>query len=356
METRPSEITVADYCQMYARKEVRVNRQYQRSDQVWPRTAQSFLIETILLGYPVPKLFLHQKTDPRTRRTIKEIVDGQQRTRAIIDFWQDEYRLSSNVDLDDAKGRSYSELPEEMQVTFLDYGLGFDLFVGATEEEVREVFRRMNSFTVPLNPEEQRHANWQGEFKWFLRAISTDYGEAFRTAGTFGQKALVRMQDEKLLTEICSAYFDGVKTTNKVILDRVYKTHDKPEDFPEADQQELERRLRAALDAVFDWSDLAGTPLMRPHQVYALTLAVMHVQEPLAHLEDIFDADEAEIAEADIVIVNLSRLAEVLELDEELAGDLKPFVKASSEKTNVAAQRETRIEWFCRALLDDLPE
>ncbi|MFL5962927.1 MAG: DUF262 domain-containing protein [Gaiellaceae bacterium] len=356
MEIRTPEYTVADYCDMYDRKEVRVNRQYQRSDQVWPRAAQSFLIETILLGFPVPKLFLHQKTDLRTRRPIKEIVDGQQRTRAIVDFFNDEYRLTSNVTLAEAVGKRFSQLDEDLQSQFSDYGLQFDLFVGATDEDVREVFRRMNSFTVPLNPEEQRHAEFQGEFKWFMRNVSTDYAEAFRQAGVFGQKALVRMQDQKLLTEIASAYFDGVKTTNKRTLDTVYRTHDKPADFTDDQRTELERRLRGAFDAIFEWRDLYDTPLMRPHQMYSLTLAVMHMDESLATLEAQYPSANGDLADDDIVLVNLTRLAEAMEEGEELAGVLRPFVKASSEKTNVGAQRLARIEWFCRALSDDLPE
>lgn len=339
---------------MYERREVSVNRQYQRSDQVWPRTAQSFLIETILTGYPVPKFFLHQKTDPRTRKTRKEIVDGQQRTRAIVDYWNDVYRLSRNVELPEAAGLSYSQLPGDLQQQFLDFGLDFDLFVGATDIEVREAFRRMNSFTVPLNPEEQRHASFQGQFKWFLRGISSDYAEAFRIAGVFTQKSLVRMQDEKLLTEICAAYFDGVKTTNRRSLDRVYRLHDKPDDFPEEEQEQLASRLRAGLDRILSWEDLRDTPLMKPHQVYALALAVMHMEEPIESLEEILDSGE--FADEGTVIVNLTRLAEALEEDAEDEGPLEPFTKASSEKTNVARQRETRIQWFGRALTDDLPE
>ena len=61
--------TVADYCQAMSRhREIIVNRDYQRSDKVWPPAAKSFLIETILLNYPIPKLFLFQKTDLRSRR------------------------------------------------------------------------------------------------------------------------------------------------------------------------------------------------------------------------------------------------------------------------------------------------
>ncbi len=355
MEIRSPEYTVADYCDMYERKEIRVNRQYQRSDEVWPRTAQSFLIETILLNFPVPKLFLHQVTDLRTRRPIKEIVDGQQRTRAIVDYYNDGYRLTNNVTLEDAMGRRYSELPEELQAQFRDYGLQFDLFVGATEEDVREVFRRMNSFTVPLNPEEQRHAEFQGEFKWFMRHLSTEYAEAFRLAGVFTQKSLVRMQDQKLLTEICSAYFDGIRTTNKRSLDSVYRSHDKVEGFPEADQIDLGRRLRHALDAFFAWRDLYDTPLSRPHQAYSLILALMHMQEGIDALDRIYPSEGVSIANSNVVIVNLTRLAEVLEGDGEAAGDLRPFVLASSERTNVGTQRAARLQWFCRALADDLP-
>jgi hypothetical protein len=76
MTTTPTDLTVADYCQAMERNEIRVNREYQRSDRVWPNAARSFLIETILLGFPMPKLAHYQVTDLRTRKVTKEIVDG----------------------------------------------------------------------------------------------------------------------------------------------------------------------------------------------------------------------------------------------------------------------------------------
>jgi hypothetical protein len=80
------------------------------------------------------------------------------------------------------------------------------------------------------------------------------------------------------------------------------------------------------------------------------------MREPLTQLQGIYEGDDAQIADEDVVLVNLTRLAELLEEDEELAGDLRQFVRASSEKTNVGAQRAARFEWFCRALADDLPD
>lgn len=353
MDTQPTRITVADYCHMFAQRQVRVNRDYQRHDQVWPRAAQSFLIETILTDFPIPKMSLHQKTDPRTRRTIKEVVDGQQRTKAIYDYFNDAFRLTSNVTLDEARGRSYSQLPVHLQEQFLDYGLDFDLFTQATDHEVREVFRRMNSFTVPLNQEEQRHATYQGEFKWFMRALTGDYADDFIDAGIFGSKAVVRMRDAKLLTEICSAYFSGITTTNKTALDRVYRDHDKEDDFPEKD--DLDRRIRSALDQLFAWDDIHGTDLMKPYQVYSLVLAIMHLEEPLENLQPAFEADEEAVADDADVLVNLTSLADALD-EAPTQSPFGSFVAASSERTNVGSQRTERFTWFSRALVDDLPE
>src|SRR5690349_9743601 len=106
-------MTVSEYCRSMQRREITVNRDYQRSDKVWPDAARSFLIETILMGYPVPKLSLQQETDLRTRETIKRIIDGQQRSKAILDFFNDELRLSSTLELEDAAGKRYTDLPEE---------------------------------------------------------------------------------------------------------------------------------------------------------------------------------------------------------------------------------------------------
>src|SRR5215469_8191482 len=86
MKVQPTPMTVADYCLGMSRSEIVVNRNYQRSDQVWPPAAKSFLIETILLGYQVPKLYLYQVLDLRSRKTYKEFLDGQQRSVTFTHF------------------------------------------------------------------------------------------------------------------------------------------------------------------------------------------------------------------------------------------------------------------------------
>lgn len=355
MDTHSTTMTIADYCAAMQRREIIVNRNYQRSDQVWPPAARSFLIETILLGLPVPKFWLHQITDVRTRTTKKEIVDGQQRSRAILDFYSGDLRLSSTLELEDAAGRTYEELPEELQQTFVDYGLSIDLFVGATVDDVREVFRRMNSYTIPLNPEEQRHASNQGPFKWFIFRLTRDYAEAFVQMGTFGEKQLIRMADAKLLTEVSNGLVHGISTTNKAALDRLYKGRDV--EFPEA--EEFESRFRGALDFLLELQELHRTELMKSYVVYSLLLAVTHMQSAVPTITPVVADIEGEPLDRQQVLANLSVLAAALESDQaELERQQSPFlgfVRASSERTNVGSQREARVRWLYRALVEPLP-
>lgn len=209
MQVTATGFTVAEYCDQMRAGGIVVNHDYQRSDKVWPPAARSYLIETILLGYPMPKLALHQTTDLRTRRTKKEIVDGQQRSQAILDFFEDKLRLSGNTEF---ARRTYSQLDLADQQRFVEYILSVDLLVGATPVEIRRVFRRMNSYTVPLNPQEKRHATHQGDLKWFVVKMTERYSGALLEIGVFSEKQLSRMADSALLSDVVFTFSSGIKS------------------------------------------------------------------------------------------------------------------------------------------------
>lgn len=327
------------------RFEIVVNHDYQRSSKVWPPQARSFLIETILLGLPMPKLSLYQNTDVKTRKTIKEIVDGQQRSMAIYDFYHDKFSLSRKAEISTAAGRSYSQLDEELKAKFLFYALSVDLFIGATKEDIREVFRRMNSYTVPLNAEEKRHAKYQGDFKWFIYRLSKKLDEDFRNIGAFTEKQLNRMQDAKLLTDLTYAILNGIKTTKPAQLAQLYEKYNSG--FSEGES--IERKIEDALAYVTRWRPIHDTVLMKPYNLYALLLAIMHTLHPLETLSSKFPAHRHKIKD-DIALANLTTLISALEDDDD-EPELRfaELVKASSG-TNVEEKRSVRFVWMCRAL------
>lgn len=345
MRTLATNSTIQDFLAALDRGEIRVNRDYQRSDEVWPDAARSYLIETVLLDFPIPKLALHQITDASTGRSHKELVDGQQRSATLRAFHGDKFRLSSAVENSPLRGQQFSTLSLDQRTTFLNYQLSIDLFLGAEPGQIREVFRRMNSYTVPLNPEEQRHAKFQGRFKWFLHRLGLRLNDSWEVMGVFAQKALVRMADTKLLAEVSHAMLYGVTTTNKASLDRTYREHD--EEF--AGEQEFERRIMAAMDTLRSWDELHHTSLMKPFQIYALLLAIMHVRERIDSLQAVVETPSIDTLDRAKSVERLSRLARAVD-ENVTAGRYARFVRASEEKTNVKSEREIRIRYFCEAL------
>ena len=341
-----SSMSVAQYCKELAEKTVIVNHDYQRSPKVWPTSAQSFLIESILLGYPVPKLALFQITNRTTLTTTKEIVDGQQRTEAIRLFAEDKLRLSTTLEFSDAAGRKYSELDPALQDSFLSYALGLDIFVDSVPQDIRETFRRVNAYETPLNGEEQRHAQFQGEFKWFIYHLSKNHDESFKLLGTFAERQLARMADMKLLTEITHALESGITTTNKASLTQIYRKFDTS--FPNAVSHT--RRFDEAILAMIDLQQIHGTAVTKPLSLYALLLALMHADSEVESLSSLAAGGNGLKTPEDRAR-SLSELSAVLDLDEsDVPEGLKAFYKASDKGTNVGAARETRFLTYLDAV------
>lgn len=349
MNITPSSYTISDYCEAMKRKKLIVNREYQRSGKVWPPPARSFLIETILLGYPIPKLSLYQITDVKSKETYKEIVDGQQRSRAILDFYDDKLKISSFSEMSDVASKTFSQMDAKYKKQFMEYPLSVDIYVATTPDEIREVFRRINSYTVPLNPEEKRHSLFQGDFKWFIYHMSKRYDQILLNLGVFKERQLVRMADAKLYSEICHAFLFGISTTNAKKLDDLYKSYE--EEFQK--KLKIENRIKEAINFIMDIEDIHNGPLMKPYNFYALVLAVSHKKNEIDNLSEVYQSTNQFHFERDIGIANLTSLADSLE-NPEAESKFSEFINANISKTNVAEQRKIRFKWFCKALEPNL--
>jgi hypothetical protein len=348
MNILPQNYTVAQLVSAFKDKRLTINKDYQRSDGVWPNFARSLLVETVLLGYPMPKLTIRQRTDMKDLQTYEEIVDGQQRTKALIDFFNGEFALAASLDSEEFRGKNINTLDESDRQRFVTYPVGADLLVGAGDDEVIEVFRRMNSYTAPLNPEEQRHASFQGVFKWFIYDLRKVVEPTFATLGVFKQKAFIRMQDAKLLTEICHAALNGIVTTDKKKLDHLYTAHDKK--FSEAD--DLKKAIVDSISYCASFEPVAQSELAKPYNFYSLVLAALQLRHPHAalapHLVDL--GGKAKAAPKDVIEGRLAELLEALQDPENPPEHLAEFVAAASETTNTKKNREIRFRGFYSAL------
>lgn len=245
-----SPMSVGDYCKALNDQLITVNEDYQRNAGIWASFARSFFIESILLEYPIPKIFLYSKVDLQTRSTIKEIVDGQQRSHTLQNFYNRKFRLSAKIDTEELRGKNYNQLSEEYQSRFISYSLPIDEFRGVQPAEIQESFRRMNASNVALNDEEQRNAKFQGPFKWFIQRVAHRFSERLRAAGVLSRRDIIRMADSRIYSEIIHTVASGFVTTKAPQIDALYKRFNTTFDQEDVYFSYLETGLDQAVNEV----------------------------------------------------------------------------------------------------------
>jgi len=323
---------------------IRINRAYQRSGGIWPPRAKSFLVETVLLNMPIPRVLLHDLDPPRPPHEA-DIIDGQQRCTTLRQFREGRFPLTSAVDHALFHGKRFTELTAKHRAAFDSYVVPIDRYAGITPRQIREVFRRLNYYTAPLNAAEQRHAQFFGELGRFVEGQSRIWHDTFRRVQAFTKKQLRRRADEQLIAEVVAAMLDGLTTPNATSLKAVYKRHDSA--FPSA--PDFQRRLDRAQATIRAWKDLRTNTLLRKHyQLFSLMIALMHAQGNLASLRRDLGAAKDLLPE-DRIMKRLRRLEDAVNA-KATSGRYARFWTASEAKTNVRDNRLTRCEYFYSAL------
>jgi Protein of unknown function DUF262 len=275
MIANSSPMSVADYCNEFNSGKIKVNDEYQRNVGLWTTQARSYFIESILLGYPIPKIYLHARLDLKSRQTIKDVVDGQQRTNALQLFFNNKYKLTSNIETEAVRGKNYNTLSDEWQSKFLSYSLPIDQFSGADDAEIQEAFRRMNANNIPLNDEEQRNARFQGVFKWFITSIGDSYESKMFALGVFSRRDLLRMSDLKFYSEVILAFDQGFTTVKGANIDALYKKYNAS--FDHAEQYKL--LIENGLDRYIGDTKFHTSTFKKTHVAQSLVIALSTSQD-----------------------------------------------------------------------------
>ncbi|WP_339810095.1 DUF262 domain-containing protein [Zunongwangia profunda] len=139
--------------------------EYQR-EFVWDELRQSKLIESIILGLPIPLLFLAENKEKDNRL---EIVDGSQRIRTLAAFISNELTLIGLEKLDKLNSFSFSDLSSSRQRKFKNTPLRMIVLSDKATEDVRnEIFERINRGSDLLLAMEKRKGIYRGAFRDFI--------------------------------------------------------------------------------------------------------------------------------------------------------------------------------------------
>ena len=108
---------------------------YQRY-AVWTKKQQQLLMDSILRGLDIPKLYLRQTAADSAFKF--EAVDGQQRLRAVWDFFDNQYPLSDDFTPEHG-GKKYKDLTMDQRMVFDHYQFNLVVIKDATDAEIREI-------------------------------------------------------------------------------------------------------------------------------------------------------------------------------------------------------------------------
>ena len=181
--------------------EIDLQPEFQRASGVWTDVKKSRLIESVLLGLPLPSFYFSE--DATSNKLI--IIDGLQRLCSLKEFCIDKTLVLNNLQfLTNLNGVSYDELDRTQVRRLKSLKITINTLRKRTPTNVKYViFQRVNTAGEPLNPQEVRNALYQGKATRLLKSMATL--ESFRIV-TRKKVPTKRMADRDLVNRYLAFY------------------------------------------------------------------------------------------------------------------------------------------------------
>ena len=206
---------------------------------VWTKKQKSFLIDSILNGFPIPELYMQDVVSESGEKKYV-VVDGQQRITACLQYIHGEFEIDEK-DSPTFGGLSFDDLSGDQKKKLYSYQFLIRLLPDISDIELREIFQRLNRNNVVLNPQELRQATYWGAFIQLMNDLAKH--ELWTKVDVFTSTDIKRMKDVEFISELAIAMMQGVQN-KKTTLDKYYQLYE--EEFREKFevQEQFERTLR----------------------------------------------------------------------------------------------------------------
>jgi hypothetical protein len=317
-------LIVQDLLNLNKNEELNLNPWYQRRS-VWLPPQKAYLINTLFEKKPIPSLYIRHSLDIEAEKSIKEVVDGQQRIRAILEYAADSFSARHP---NYTKRVKYSQLTRNEIESFKLTSVSVGYLLGATDEDVIEIFGRLNSVAKTLNAQEKRNAQFSGEYKQFCLRQAAMRVIMWRNLGVFTANDISRMEEVQFISDLILNLLNGLSDYSTAKLYNIYKEFDN--EFPK--QAEISKRLERVFShlAALKPDSVSDTVFSRPPLFFSLCIVIDSIPKGL-HVTK----TEAALFEIDHIIRS----------DTPIAGRSKEegdFITACTASTQRIKQRKIR--------------
>lgn len=298
-------IIIQDVVNLDRRTELNLRPWYQRR-VVWTTQQQSYLINTIHEQKPIPSIYIRHSIDVGTSRSIREVVDGQQRLVAVLEYAADKFAARHP---NHERPVKLSQLSSKERHQFLTTGLSVGFLLGADDSDVIEIFGRINSVSKKLTPPEKRNANFSGEFKQFCVKQASARVDFWRRNNIFTALQIARMVEMQFVSELVMNMLDGLQDYSPKRIDEYYKAND----VRFAKEIDVIKRFDATFGLLVSLNDttLKDTIFSRPPIFFSLFLildtiknkiSVGNLRDALGKMDARFEGDTKTKADTDFYV------------------------------------------------------
>ena len=187
------------------KQDIILNPDFQRGDAWKTDRQKSELIESVLMGVPIPLFYFFE-----TKSGVMEVVDGRQRITTFIDFFNNKFPLTYLPYLDNLNTKYFKDLAPRLQAKIEDYQITVNVIQPPTPERIKfDIFNRINRGGTELNHQEMRNALYQGSATDLLKELS---GENIFKEATDNQLDSATMEDRKWILHFFYIYLLKIKS------------------------------------------------------------------------------------------------------------------------------------------------
>lgn len=328
--------TLSWFRDLFSRTLLDMDPPYQRRS-VWNQNFKDYFVDTVLLNYPAPAVFLYEEITP-DGRSMYHVVDGKQRLTTLFEFTSDKFPVSEESEMHALRGKYFSSFEDSTKRSFWSYQFLLEYVPADDQKVITAIFDRINRNVAKLSAQELRHARLDGVFISAAERLTSWMEELLpRGFPRFAEQSKKQMKDTEFTALLLLLVEVGPRGYSQENLDEEFTSRDTEWDG----RVEAEERFRSAItyiremvSSLADPRSITGSRLRNQADFYALFGAV-NLMVKKGTLPATGEAGERLVAFAEQIEDETARTG---------SKSLTMYFDAARSASNDTGPRATRIE------------